>query len=95
METADVFIQNFRKGVAERLGVGYDILREINPMLVYGSASGYGPVGPDAHLPSYDGCGQARSGLMMSASEPDAEYPTRITQGVSDQLVDDNLREEC
>ena len=86
VENADVFVQNYRQGVAERLGVGYDTLREINPMLVYGSANGYGPAGPDSHLPSFDGCGQARAGLMMSATEPDAEYPTRISQGVSDQI---------
>ena len=86
VEGADVFVQNFRKGVAERLGAGYETLHEINPTLVYGSANGYGPKGPDAHLPSFDGCGQARSGLMMSATAPDAEYPTRVTQGVSDQI---------
>ena len=86
MESADVFVQNFRKGVAERLGLGYETLREINPMLVYGSASGYGPEGPDAYLPSFDGNGQARSGLMMSAKPIGAREPTRITQGVSDQI---------
>ncbi len=85
-EKADVFVQNFRKGVAERLGIGYDTLHEINPMLVYGSASGYGPNGPDAYLPSFDGCGQARAGLMMSATRPGADQPTRVTQGVSDQI---------
>ena len=86
VEDADVFVQNYRQGVAERLGVGYDTLREINPMLVYGSANGYGPAGPDSHLPSFDGCGQARAGLMMSATPPDSEYPSRISQGVSDQM---------
>ena len=86
VENADVFVQNFRKGVAERLGMGYDTLREINPMLVYGSASGYGPEGPDAFLPSFDGCGQARSGLMMSAMPMGAREPARVTQGVSDQI---------
>ena len=86
VEDADVFVQNYRQGVAERLGVGYDTLREINPMLVYGSANGYGPAGPDSHLPSFDGCGQARAGLMMSATPPGAEYPSRISQGVSDQM---------
>ena len=86
VESADVFVQNFRKGVAERLGLGYETLREINPMLVYGSASGYGPEGPDAYLPSFDGNGQARSGLMMSAKPIGAREPTRITQGVSDQI---------
>ena len=86
VERADVFVQNYRKGVAERLGVGYETLHEINPLLVYGSASGYGPEGPDAYLPSFDGCGQARGGLMMSATPTGADEPTRISQGVSDQI---------
>ena len=86
VEKADVFVQNFRKGVAERLGMDYETLREINPRLVYGSASGYGSEGPDAHLPSFDACGQARSGLMMSAQFAGAEQPALITQGVSDQI---------
>ena len=86
VKDADVFVQNFRSGVAERLGVGYDTLSEINPQIIYGSANGYGPQGPDAGQPSFDGCGQARSGLMMSATEPYQEYPTRVTQGVSDQI---------
>ena len=45
---SDVFVENFRKGVAERLGVGYDDLKEVNPTIIYGSASGYGPEGPDS-----------------------------------------------
>ena len=86
VKDADVFVQNFRKGVAERLELGYDTLREINPMLVYGSASGYGPEGPDSYLPSFDGCGQARGGLMMSATPIGAKEPSRVSQGVSDQI---------
>ena len=86
VEKADVFVQNFRQGVAERLGIGYERLREINPMLVYGSASGYGPNGPDSHLPSFDGCGQARGGLMMSATPLGVHEPNRVNQGVSDQI---------
>jgi crotonobetainyl-CoA:carnitine CoA-transferase CaiB-like acyl-CoA transferase len=83
---SDVFVQNFRSGVAERLGLGYEKLRKINSKLIYGSANGYGPFGPDANQPSFDGCGQARSGLMMSATQDNQEYPTQITQGVSDQI---------
>ena len=86
VKDSDVFVQNFRQGVAERLELDYERLSKINPMLIYGSGSGYGPQGPDSHMPSYDGSGQARSGLMMSATEADAEYPTRLTQGVSDQM---------
>ena len=86
VETADVFVENFRQGVAERLDIGYETLREINPMIVYGSATGYGPNGPDSALPSFDGCGQARGGLMISATPADAEEPVRVSQGVSDQM---------
>lgn len=86
VKKSDVFVQNFRQGVADRLGMGYATLHEINPLLIYGSGNGYGPRGPDSHLPSFDGCGQARSGLMMSASDPDADYPNRVSQGVSDQI---------
>lgn len=87
VKQADVFVQNFRKGAAERVGLDYETLREINPMLVYGSGSGYGPEGPDAGLPSFDACGQARSGLMMSATPEGADAPNRIIQAVSDQVA--------
>lgn len=86
VEGADVFIQNFRKGVAERLGMGYETLKAINPMLIYGSASGYGPEGPDADRPSLDGCGQARAGLMMSATPPWYKEPGYVTGAASDQM---------
>ena len=85
-ETADVFVENFRQGVAERLEIGYETLREINPMLIYGSATGYGPNGPDSALPSFDGCGQARGGLMVSATPSGVDEPVRVSQGVSDQM---------
>ena len=83
---ADVFIQNFRKGVAERLDMDYDTLKAINPKLIYASASGFGPEGPDAELPSLDGCGQARAGLMMSATPPWAKHPVSVRGAPSDQI---------
>lgn len=86
VKEADVFIENFRNGVAERLGMDYETLRKINPKLIYGSASGFGPKGPDAQLPSLDGCGQARAGLMMSATPAGVEPPNRVAAAVSDQM---------
>ncbi|MDA0768885.1 MAG: CoA transferase [Chloroflexi bacterium] len=86
VKEADVFIENFRNGVAERLGMDYETLKKINPRLIYGSASGFGSKGPDAHLPSLDGCGQARAGLMMSATPPGAEHPNKVAAAVSDQI---------
>ena len=51
VKNADVFIQNFRHGVAERLGLSYEDLRRINPRLIYASGSGYGSQGPDGSRP--------------------------------------------
>lgn len=86
VESTDVFIQNFRKGVAERLDMDYETLKEINPKIIYASASGFGPEGPDAELPSLDGCGQARAGLMMSATPPWARHPVSVRGAPSDQI---------
>tara|TARA_Y100000590_G_scaffold208456_1_gene236156 strand:+ start:1140 stop:2417 length:1278 start_codon:yes stop_codon:yes gene_type:complete len=82
---ADIFLQNYRKGVAERLGLGYEDLKLINDQIIYGSGSGYGPDGPDAYKPALDTVGQARSGLMYATgSEGDDPYP--IQGVVADQI---------
>lgn len=73
VEKADVFIQNYRAGVAGRLGVDYDTLSAINPGLVYVSMTGFGEDGPHAQRPGQDLLLQAMSGAMMStgrAGEP-------------------------
>jgi len=82
---SDVFVQNFRKGVAERLGLGYATLRQRNPKLVYASATGYGPEGPDSGEPSFDHLGLARSGIMLAAGEPGMP-PLAIAGGIADQM---------
>lgn len=61
---ADVVLQNFRPGVMDRLGFGYDAVKAINPKIVYGSVSGYGTEGPWVDLPGQDLLAQARSGMM-------------------------------
>src|SRR6202034_3704287 len=61
---ADVFIQNFRPGTAERLGTGAARLQQINPRLVYCSISGFGSSGPYSDRPSYDSVAQALSGFL-------------------------------
>ena len=68
---ADVVVENFRPGVAERLGIGPERLGAINPRLVYVSVSGFGQDGPLAHRPAYDIIVQAMSGLMEATGEPD------------------------
>jgi len=82
---SDVFVQNYRFGVAARLGLGYDALRAHNPRLIYASATGYGPEGPEREDPSFDQMGLARSGLMLAAGEPD-HPPLQIAGGVADQM---------
>ena len=84
-EKSDVFVQNFRKGVADKLGIGYAALSERNPQLIYASASGYGPFGPDAGEPSFDYMGLARSGIMTAVGEPQME-PLSIAGGIADQM---------
>lgn len=61
---ADVVLQNFRPGVMERLGFGYEAVRAINPKIVYGTVTGYGSNGPWVDLPGQDLLAQARSGMM-------------------------------
>ena len=64
--TSDVFVQNYRNGVAERLGVDYDSLKASNPNIIYVSISGYGTTGPYADLPGQDLLLQGLTGLMYS-----------------------------
>ncbi|HBO21470.1 MAG TPA: CoA transferase [Providencia sp.] len=66
VETADVFLQNYRPGVAERLGVDYETLKKIKPDLIYISMSGYGESGPYAKRPGQDLLLQSMSGAMLS-----------------------------
>jgi crotonobetainyl-CoA:carnitine CoA-transferase CaiB-like acyl-CoA transferase len=82
---SDVFVQNFRKGVAARLGLDYAALRPHNPRLIYASATGYGPEGDESGEPSFDHLGLARSGIMLAAGEPGMP-PLAIAGGVADQM---------
>ena len=71
IRTADVYIQNFRPGVAEELGAGAKALRKLNPRLVYCAISGFGPDGPYAKRPTYDTVAQAMSGWLSMFVQPD------------------------
>jgi crotonobetainyl-CoA:carnitine CoA-transferase CaiB-like acyl-CoA transferase len=81
---ADVFVQNMRKGVMERLGLAYRDLAQVNPAIIYASASGYGDRGPDRALPSMDIMGQARGGLISVNGEP--ARPVPAFGGLADQV---------
>jgi crotonobetainyl-CoA:carnitine CoA-transferase CaiB-like acyl-CoA transferase len=75
---ADIFGQNFRPGAAEKNGFGYEELRKVNPRLVYISISGYGPKGPNAHLPGTDSMAQALGGIAEAYSTPGQPLRTGI-----------------
>jgi len=71
VERADVLVENFAPGAMERLGLGYEVLREYNPRLVYGSGSGYGRSGPNRNYPAMDLTVQAMAGVMNVTGFPD------------------------
>ncbi|UAK23281.1 CaiB/BaiF CoA transferase family protein [Sphingomonas nostoxanthinifaciens] len=72
-KTADILVENGRPGVADRLGIGYERLRALNPRLIYASISGFGPGGPWAARPGYDLIAQAMSGIMSAVGLPGHE----------------------
>ena len=82
---ADVYIQNFRPGVAEKLGVGEERLRALNPRLVYCSISGFGSSGPAANRPAYDTVAQAASGFLKLLVNP--ENPRVVGPAIADALT--------
>ncbi len=80
---ADVVVENYRPGTMEKLGLGYDVLQEINPRLVYAACSGYGNTGPYRHKPAYDIIVQGFGGLMSITGQADGG-PTRVGASVGD-----------
>jgi crotonobetainyl-CoA:carnitine CoA-transferase CaiB-like acyl-CoA transferase len=83
--TADVLIENARPGAMDRLGLGYEALRELNPRLVYCSVTGFGQTGPYQKRPGYDTVGQAMSGLLSLVTDVDAPRPMGIS--LSDHIA--------
>lgn len=80
---ADVVVENFRPGTADRIGVGYQRLRQENPRLVYCSISGFGQAGPYRDRPGYDALAQAMSGMMSITGEPNGP-PTKHGMSIAD-----------
>jgi crotonobetainyl-CoA:carnitine CoA-transferase CaiB-like acyl-CoA transferase len=80
---ADVLTENYRKGTLEKLGVGYDTLKRINPALIYCAISGYGRTGPYADKGGYDLIAQGMSGLMATTGEP-GRPPVKVGSPVCD-----------
>jgi crotonobetainyl-CoA:carnitine CoA-transferase CaiB-like acyl-CoA transferase len=84
--TADVVVQNFRPGVVERLGIGYEDLSAVNPRLVYLSMSGFGEHGPDANQRVYDPLIQALTGLTTIQAGSDSARPRLVRTILPDKL---------
>lgn len=90
VKDADVVIENFRPGVMDKLGLGYEELAKINPGIIYASISGYGTYGPYSQRPGYDVTAQAMSGLMFLTGFPDAP-PTRVGSSFGDTTAGVNI----
>jgi formyl-CoA transferase len=82
---ADVFVENFRPGVADRLGLGYEALQALNSKLIYCSISAFGKSGPYAKKPGFDTLGQAMSGLLGLLADP--EEPKIMGVALSDYVT--------
>jgi CoA:oxalate CoA-transferase len=80
---ADVLVENYRPGTLDRLGLGYDQLRAVNPALVYAAVSGFGHTGPWSRRPAYDLIAQALSGMMSVTGQPGGP-PTKVGTSVAD-----------
>ena len=82
---ADIVVENYRPGVMDKLGIGYDALKKINPRIIYGSASGFGNTGPYRLRPGYDILAQAMGGMMAITGVPGGP-PTRVGSAIGDVL---------
>jgi crotonobetainyl-CoA:carnitine CoA-transferase CaiB-like acyl-CoA transferase len=84
---SDVFLQNFRPGVLDRLGLGYGAIREVNPDVVYASLSGFGSVGPYRERSAYDTVIQAYAGLATNQADPADGVPVFLRQTAADKIT--------
>jgi formyl-CoA transferase len=89
VKKADVVVENYRPGVMDKLGVGYDVLKEVNPKIVYAAISGFGSYGPYFQRPGYDIIAQAMSGLM-SLTGVEGGGPLRTGSAIGDLVAGQN-----
>ncbi len=82
---ADVLVENFRPGVMDRLGLGFDVLKGVNPKLIYCAISGFGATGPLKHKPAYDQIVQGMSGVMSITGDSESA-PLRVGYPVADTI---------
>ena len=86
----DVVLENFKPGTLEKMGLGYETMREINPAIIYGSISGYGINGPWSRLPAYDNVITAQCGIMNYTGSPDG-MPIKVGPSIGDNYTGLNL----
>jgi CoA:oxalate CoA-transferase len=89
-ERSDVVVHNFRPGVMERLGLGYEDFRKVNERIIYGHASGYGAKGPRAGHAAFDLAAQAQGGIISVTGEPEG-YPLPAGAAIADYVGAANL----
>ena len=90
VKKADVVVENYRPGVMDRMGLGYEVLKEANERIIYAAVSGFGSYGRCSARPGYDIIAQAYGGLMSITGEPDGE-PLRVGTAIGDVLGGMNL----
>ncbi|MCX7779482.1 MAG: CoA transferase [Negativicutes bacterium] len=86
VKKADVVLENYRPGTMEKFGIGYDVLKEINPKIIYAACSGFGHTGPYKDKPAYDIVVQAMGGIM-SITGPEGGEPCRVGASVGDIIA--------
>ena len=84
LKQCDVLVENFRPGTMQKLGLGYDLLKQEHPALIYAAASGYGHTGPYSQRPAYDAVVQALGGVMSITSSEKDGAPTRVGTSIGD-----------
>jgi crotonobetainyl-CoA:carnitine CoA-transferase CaiB-like acyl-CoA transferase len=87
VESADILVENFRGGVPDRLGIGYDDLKPLNARLIYVSITGFGPTGPYSELPAYDPIAQGLVGMMFIQGKPFGGKPQLIQSAIVDKTT--------
>ena len=90
VKKADVVVENYRPGVMDRMGLGYEVLKEANERIIYAAVSGFGSYGRCSARPGYDIIAQAYGGLMSITGEPDGD-PLRVGTAIGDVLGGMNL----
>lgn len=90
VEKADILLENYRPGIMDKLGLGYEVLHKVNPRMIYGALSGFGSYGPYSQRPGYDIISQGMGGLMSITGEKGG-MPTRCGNAMGDMLGGMNL----